>query len=104
MRIWYLLVLLPTVALAKTATWPQLYNDGVTAYHSNDFARAVGLVGSIFSSYQLCGGRFFAASFSNCSIQSAGFARKNRVLPSSAARSKRIRPRGNARLKRRLQI
>ena len=40
MRFWYLLFLLPSVALAKTETWPQLYNDGVTAYHSNDFAHA----------------------------------------------------------------
>lgn len=40
MRFWYLLFLLPSVALAKTESWPQLYNDGVTAYHSNDFAHA----------------------------------------------------------------
>src|SRR5882724_3499676 len=50
MRIWYLLVLLPTVTLAKTTTWPQLYNDGVTAYHSNDFARAATLFESATAS------------------------------------------------------
>jgi Ca-activated chloride channel family protein len=31
---------LPTAALAKTENWPERYNTGVTAYHSNDFARA----------------------------------------------------------------
>jgi Ca-activated chloride channel family protein len=35
-----MLLLLPGVALAKTESWPQLYNTGVTAYQSNDFARA----------------------------------------------------------------
>jgi Ca-activated chloride channel family protein len=50
MRFWYLLLLLPSVALAKTETWPQLYNDGVTAYHSNDFARAATLFESATSS------------------------------------------------------
>src|SRR6266404_5980805 len=50
MRIGYLLLLLPTVALAKTGTWPQLYNDGVTAYHSNDFARAATLFESATAS------------------------------------------------------
>jgi len=50
MRIWYLLVLLPTVALAKTETWPQLYNNGVMAYHSNDFARAATLFESATAS------------------------------------------------------
>jgi len=39
-RFWWILLLLPGVALAKTESWPQLYNTGVTAYQSNDFARA----------------------------------------------------------------
>ena len=43
MKLWFFLFLLPTVALAKTNPWPQLYNEGVTAYHSNDFSRAAGL-------------------------------------------------------------
>ena len=43
MRFWYLLLLLPSAAMAKTETWPRLYNDGVTAYRSNDFARAATL-------------------------------------------------------------
>jgi Ca-activated chloride channel homolog len=50
MRFWYLLLLLPSVALAKTETWPQLYNDGVTAYHSNDFAHAATLFESATAS------------------------------------------------------
>src|ERR1035437_8091983 len=50
MKFWYLLLLLPSVALAKTETWPRLYNDGVTAYHSNDFARAATLFESATSS------------------------------------------------------
>jgi Ca-activated chloride channel family protein len=50
MRFWYLLLLLPSVALAKTGTWPRLYNDGVTAYHSNDFVRAATLFESATSS------------------------------------------------------
>ena len=50
MRFWYLLFLLPSVALAKTETWPRVYNDGVTAYHSNDFARAAQLFESATAS------------------------------------------------------
>lgn len=50
MRFWYLLLLLPSVALAKTETWPRLYNDGVTAYHSNDFAHAATLFESATAS------------------------------------------------------
>ncbi len=50
MRFWYLLLLLPSVALAKSETWPRLYNDGVTAYHSNDFARAATLFESATAS------------------------------------------------------
>ena len=50
MRFWYLLLLLPSVALAKTETWPQLYNDGVAAYHSNDFPRAATLFESATAS------------------------------------------------------
>jgi Ca-activated chloride channel homolog len=44
------LFLLPSVALAKTESWPQLYNDGVQAYHSNDFARAAQLFESASAS------------------------------------------------------
>jgi Ca-activated chloride channel family protein len=50
MRFWYLLLLLPSVALAKSETWPRAYNDGVTAYHSNDFARAATLFESATAS------------------------------------------------------
>jgi Ca-activated chloride channel homolog len=50
MRFWYLLMLLPSIALAKTETWPQLYNDGVTAYHSNDFTHAATLFESATAS------------------------------------------------------
>jgi Ca-activated chloride channel family protein len=50
MRFWYFLLLFPTVALAKTETWPRLYNDGVTAYHSNDFAHAAQLFESATAS------------------------------------------------------
>src|SRR6267154_1293333 len=50
MRFWCLVLLLPTVALAKTESWPRLYNDGVTAYHSNDFARAATLFESATAS------------------------------------------------------
>jgi Ca-activated chloride channel family protein len=50
MRIWWLLLLLPDVALAKTESWPQLYNGGVTAYRSNDFARAAALFENATSS------------------------------------------------------
>jgi Ca-activated chloride channel homolog len=50
MRFWYLLLLFPSIALAKTETWPQLYNDGVTAYHSNDFAHAATLFESATAS------------------------------------------------------
>ena len=50
MRYWCLLLLLPSVAVAKTETWPRLYNDGVTAYRSNDFARAATLFESATSS------------------------------------------------------
>jgi Ca-activated chloride channel family protein len=39
MKFWWLLFL-PSVALASTENWPQVYNTGVTAYESNDFARA----------------------------------------------------------------
>jgi Ca-activated chloride channel family protein len=40
MRLWWWLVLVPTVALAKTESWPRQYNTGVTAYRSNDFSQA----------------------------------------------------------------
>jgi Ca-activated chloride channel family protein len=50
MRFWCLLLLLPSVALAKSETWPRLYNDGVTAYHSNDFAHAATLFESATAS------------------------------------------------------
>ena len=50
MRFWWLLLLLPDVALAKTESWPQLYNGGVTAYRSNDFARAAALFENATSS------------------------------------------------------
>ena len=50
MRFWYLLLLFPSVALAKSESWPRVYNDGVTAYHSNDFARAATLFESATSS------------------------------------------------------
>ena len=50
MKFWYLLLLLPSVALAKTETWPRLYNDGVTAYRSNDFAHAASLFESATAS------------------------------------------------------
>jgi len=50
MRFWYLLLLLPSVALAKSETWPRIYNDGVTAYRSNDFSRAATLFESATSS------------------------------------------------------
>jgi Ca-activated chloride channel family protein len=50
MRFWYLLWLLPSVALAKTERWSWLYNDGVTAYHSNDFAHAAALFESATAS------------------------------------------------------
>ena len=50
MRYWYLLLLFPSVALAKTEPWPRVYNDGVTAYHSNDFAHAAQLFESATAS------------------------------------------------------
>ena len=50
MTFWHLLLLLPSVALAKSETWPRVYNDGVTAYHSNDFARAAALFESATAS------------------------------------------------------
>jgi Ca-activated chloride channel family protein len=51
MRFWWLLLLLlPGVAQAKTESWPQLYNNGVTAYQSNDFARAATLFENATSS------------------------------------------------------
>src|SRR5580698_8110158 len=50
MRFWCLLLLFPSVALGRTETWPRLYNDGVTAYHSNDFARAATLFESATAS------------------------------------------------------
>lgn len=50
MKFWGLLLLLPSVALARTDTWPQLYNNGVTAYHSNDFAHAAQLFESATAS------------------------------------------------------
>jgi Ca-activated chloride channel homolog len=50
MKFWSLLLLLPSVALARTETWPQLYNSGVTAYHSNDFAHAAQLFESATAS------------------------------------------------------
>jgi Ca-activated chloride channel family protein len=40
MRLWWCLLLLPTVALAETENWPRQYNTGVTAYRSNDFSRS----------------------------------------------------------------
>jgi Ca-activated chloride channel family protein len=40
MRFWWCLLIVPTVVLAKTENWPERYNTGVTAYHSNDFAEA----------------------------------------------------------------
>jgi Ca-activated chloride channel family protein len=40
MRFWGWLLLVPTVALARTENWPERYNTGVTAYRSNDFAEA----------------------------------------------------------------
>jgi Ca-activated chloride channel family protein len=40
MRVWWWLLLLPTVALARTENWPERYDTGVTAYRSNDFAQA----------------------------------------------------------------
>jgi Ca-activated chloride channel homolog len=40
MRFWCWLFLFPTVAMASTENWPRLYNHGVTAYESNDFAQA----------------------------------------------------------------
>ena len=50
MRFWYFLFLVPSIALAKSETWPRLYNDGVTAYHSNDFAHAATLFESATAS------------------------------------------------------
>jgi Ca-activated chloride channel family protein len=50
MKPWWLLFLLPTVALAKTESYPEMYNRGVTAYHSNDFARASTLFQDAISS------------------------------------------------------
>jgi Ca-activated chloride channel homolog len=47
--LWWLLFL-PSVALASTENWPQLYNTGVTAYESNDFARAAQLFENATSS------------------------------------------------------
>ena len=44
MRFWWWLLLLPTVALAKTENWPERYDTGVTAYRSNDFARGFPIV------------------------------------------------------------
>ena len=43
MRFYWLLLLMPGVVMAKTEYGPQLYNNGVTAYESNDFARAAAL-------------------------------------------------------------
>jgi Ca-activated chloride channel family protein len=40
MRLWWCLLLLPTVALAETENWPRQYNTGVMAYRSNDFSRS----------------------------------------------------------------
>ena len=52
MRLWWLLLLLALsdVALAKTESWPRLYNNGVTAYQSNDFAQAAALFENATSS------------------------------------------------------
>jgi Ca-activated chloride channel homolog len=50
MRFWWLLLVLPDVALARTESWPQLYNSGVTAYRSNDFAHAAALFENATSS------------------------------------------------------
>jgi Ca-activated chloride channel homolog len=50
MKFWWWLLLLPSVALASTENWPQLYNTGVTAYESNDFARAAQLFENATSS------------------------------------------------------
>lgn len=43
MRFYWWLLLMPGVVMAKTENGPQLYNNGVTAYESNDFARAAAL-------------------------------------------------------------
>jgi Ca-activated chloride channel homolog len=40
MRVYWLLLLMPGVVMAKTENGPQLYNSGVTAYESNDYLRA----------------------------------------------------------------
>ena len=50
MRLWWLLLLLPSVVLAKTESWPRFYNNGVTAYQSNDFARAAAMFENASSS------------------------------------------------------
>jgi Ca-activated chloride channel family protein len=39
-KLWWCLLFLPTLALAKTENWPERYDTGVTAYRSNDFAQA----------------------------------------------------------------
>lgn len=41
MRRWWLILSLASVAATKDPNWPQLYNEGVTAYRSNEFATAV---------------------------------------------------------------
>ena len=43
MRFYWLLLIMPGVAMAKTENGPQLYNNGVAAYESNDFLRAAAL-------------------------------------------------------------
>jgi Ca-activated chloride channel homolog len=50
MKFWWWLLFLPSVALAGVENWPQLYNTGVTAYQSNDFARAAQLFENATSS------------------------------------------------------
>jgi Ca-activated chloride channel family protein len=43
MRCYWLLLLVPSVVMAKTENGAQLYNNGVAAYESNDFLRAAAL-------------------------------------------------------------
>src|SRR5664279_4924281 len=50
MRFWYLLLLLPSAVFAESESWPRAYNEGVTAYHSNDFACAATLFESATAS------------------------------------------------------
>ena len=45
MKFWWWLLLLPTVALAKTENWPERYNFGEAAYRSYQ-ALGIGMVES----------------------------------------------------------